>query len=89
MTENGDPYENAIAERVNGILKVEFDLYETFKSFEEAKVAVDSSISVYNNIRLHASCDYLTPTQAQTRTGPLRRRWKNYKKKAAKQASDG
>lgn len=61
MTQTGSPYDNAIAERVNGILKTEFDLYKTFKSHSQASVAVDYAIYKYNNLRLHASCDYQTP----------------------------
>lgn len=83
MTEKGDPYENAIAERINGILKAEFGLHKTFVGFEDAERAVTKGISVYNNVRLHASCDYLTPSLAHSKTGPLTRRWKNYKKKAS------
>lgn len=89
MTEKGDPYENAIAERVNGILKTEFNLYKTFESFEEAEMAVIKGVSAYNNVRLHASCDYLTPSLAHSKTGPLARRWKNYKKNTAKSESGG
>nr|WP_262898965.1 IS3 family transposase [Hymenobacter piscis] len=44
MTENGDPYENAIAERVNGILKIDFRLNQVFHTFEEAQRAVEASI---------------------------------------------
>lgn len=46
MTQNGDPYENAIAERVNGILKQEY-LLEVFKGYESAKVAVDKAVRLY------------------------------------------
>jgi putative transposase len=76
MTENGDPYENAIAERVNGILKSEFGLDRYFDSPEQAAEAVDTAVSVYNTMRPHASCDYMTPDQAHSRQGKLRRRWK-------------
>ncbi len=75
MTEKGDPYENAIAERVNGILKGEFLLDKTFASFSEAQLAVNSAIEKYNNIRPHASCDNLTPVQAHDCQGLLRKRW--------------
>lgn len=75
MTENGDPYENAIAERVNGILKSEFELHKAFPSFDEAEKAVHSAVSRYNHIRPHASCDNLTPVQAHTGSGVLRKRW--------------
>src|ERR1035438_3425291 len=51
MTEKGDPYENAIAERVNGILKEEFALDKDFDSFEQAKIAVENAISIYNQLR--------------------------------------
>jgi transposase InsO family protein len=76
MTENGDPYENAIAERVNGILKNEFGLNKTFSSLEQAQIVTDSAVNVYNNKRPHASCDYLTPAVAHDHNGILRKRWK-------------
>jgi transposase InsO family protein len=77
MTENGDPYENAIAERVNGILKGEFMLDKTFASFAEAQHAVESAVNRYNHIRPHASCDNLTPVQAHDQNGILRKHWKS------------
>lgn len=76
MTENGDPYENAIAERVNGILKTEFLLNKTFSTYTEAKNAVDIAIDKYNHVRPHASCDYLTPAMAHEQNGILKKRWK-------------
>jgi putative transposase len=45
MTENGDPYENAIAERVNGILKDEYDLQTTFTDYLQANEAVKSAVN--------------------------------------------
>jgi putative transposase len=77
MTQSGDPLENAIAERVNGILKDEL-LDETFPDFGSARKAMDVAINVYNNIRLHSSIDMLTPQQAHSMKGELRRRWKIY-----------
>lgn len=77
MTENGDPYENAIAERVNGILKGEFLLAKTFGYYDEAIKAVDEAIEKYNHVRPHSSCDYMTPAIAHEQSGVLRRRWKN------------
>jgi putative transposase len=76
MTEKGDPYENAVAERVNGILKSEFLLNRTFKNMEEASAVVSQSINIYNSQRPHGSCDYLTPDQAHHSTGILTARWK-------------
>ncbi|MGK6353579.1 IS3 family transposase, partial [Parapedobacter sp. DT-150] len=60
MTENGDPYENALAERVNGILKEEFNLHYSGMGFQETERKIAESIRVYNEVRPHASCDYLT-----------------------------
>ena len=82
MTENGDPYENAIAERVNGILKAEFDLYGVQTGLRETTRKISDNISTYNQLRPHASCDYLTPQQAHSMTGELKKRWmpKKYKR---------
>lgn len=79
MTENGDPYENAIAERVNGILKDEYDLYDTFDDYNQAHEAVKIAINKYNNQRPHRSCNMLTPTKAHTQTGVLKKRWNKKK----------
>jgi putative transposase len=63
MTQNGDPYENAIAERVNGILKDEFSLGSTFKSIQEAGAILDKAIITYNQHRPHLSLNFSTPLQ--------------------------
>lgn len=76
MTQNGDPYENALAERVNGILKQEWSLDKTFDFFKQAQAAIDYAVYHYNNSRPHASCDYLTPIQAHHQNGKLAKRWK-------------
>lgn len=76
MTENGDPYENAIAERVNGILKYEHGLIDTFEDYENAKTAVDKAIKAYNELRIHDSCNRLTPMQAHEEKGVLNKFWK-------------
>jgi putative transposase len=80
MTENGDPYENAIAERVNGILKTEW-LYDMhLHNYTEAMAAVKQIIRIYNTERLHSSIEMLTPDQAHKLNGKLQRLWKSYKK---------
>ena len=76
MIESGSPYENAKAERVNGILKIEHGLDELFKSFESAKESVDNAVLNYNEYRPHLSIDRLTPNEAHQRTGRIRKRWK-------------
>ncbi len=81
MTENGDPYENAIAERVNGIIKDEFGLNSTNSSFEKINQVLSSSIQSYNHLRPHASCNYLTPDQAHLTKEKMKKRWKNYRSK--------
>ncbi len=78
MTNNGDPYENAIAERLNGIIKSEFNLYSSQFGFEETASMIEKTISAYNQLRPHGSCDYLTPEQAHQKSGILKKRWKNY-----------
>jgi transposase InsO family protein len=80
MTEKGDPYENAIAERVNGILKSEFGLGNRFQSYADAVEAVRKAIHTYNTLRPHASCDYLTPEQAHGWEGKLKSKWKKNEK---------
>ncbi len=80
MTENGDPLENAIAERVNGILKDEYLWNQTANSFEEAKLILDRSIELYNFDRPHMSISNLTPYEVhnQNRNIEPQRLWKNY-----------
>jgi len=77
MTQKGDPYENAIAERVNGILKTEFSLHYSSVGYNQTKNKIAKSIDAYNNERPHASCDYLTPEQAHLDSGRLNKRWKD------------
>jgi transposase InsO family protein len=61
MTEENHCYENALAERVNGILKDEFYLDQTFASVKEAKRATKNAIKLYNSKRLHLSLNYKIP----------------------------
>lgn len=77
MTEKSDPLENAIAERVNGILKQEL-LAKSYTSFSEAQREVGQAVSIYNHLRPHLSIDMLTPAEAHATAGPLQKRWKNY-----------
>ena len=81
MTQNSDPRENAIAERINGILKTEL-LKKKYKSIEEAKEHLHKVISIYNVERPHASIDFLTPSQAHEQNGAIKKRWKTYLSKS-------
>lgn len=88
MTENGDPRENAVAERVNGILKTEL-LEEHFPSFAQAQEAIAIAISTYNHLRPHNSIGNLTPFEAHSlKHGEIPKRlWKNYYKLKTKEAA--
>ena len=66
MTEDNHVYENALAERVNGILKDEFLLDHTIESSALAKRLVFEAIEIYNNERLHMSLGYLTPNHVHS-----------------------
>ncbi|WP_019037765.1 IS3 family transposase [Psychroflexus tropicus] len=61
MTEENHCYENAMAERVNGILKGEFYLDQTFTDVTHAKRATKNAIKLYNEVRLHLSLNFKTP----------------------------
>jgi putative transposase len=61
MTEENHVYENAIAERVNGILKTEFMLGEKLKSFQYAYNLTKQAIQTYNEKRLHTTLNFQTP----------------------------
>jgi putative transposase len=63
MTEDGSPYDNAIAERVNGILKDEFGLDDIFENIEQLRREVDQSVTTYNERRPHESNHMLTPNE--------------------------
>lgn len=63
MSEKGNPYENAVAERLNGILKEEFLLNSIFKTQLSADKAVKEAVKNYNHLRPHMSIDYMTPSQ--------------------------
>ena len=76
MTENGDPYENAIAERINGILKDEFGLGEKLNDLADALHQTRQSIQTYNQVRPHLSCHYLTPIQMHQQKTIIIKRWK-------------
>ncbi len=79
MTEQSDPYENAVAERINGILKDEFGLDDCFEDLEQLQIQTEQAITLYNKYRPHLSNQLLTPEQMhQQHHLPI----KKYKKKA-------
>lgn len=76
MTENGDPRENGVAERVNGILKNEFIEHLEDFTLENAERKIAKVIEIYNNSRPHLSLGMLTPNQAHSMSGQLNRLWR-------------
>jgi len=70
MTDGYDCYQNALAERVNGILKQEFLLHRC-KSFNELKVLVEQSVTIYNRLRPHLSLGMKTPQEVHEKASSL------------------
>lgn len=78
-TEKYDPYENAVAERINGILKYEFGLIKNIPSLTIANKMLKQAVEIYNNERRHCSLEMKTPNFAHTNQ---KHPYKSYKKKA-------
>lgn len=80
MTESGDPLENPVAERVNGIMKEEYLDTQKIKSVKEAIVRLHIAIALYNSERPHMSISNCTPDSVHFAEQPLKvkRLWKNY-----------
>lgn len=76
MTQSGNPYENALAERMNGIIKSEFFPRRIYQNHKEAKKAIDKIVYIYNARRPHSSLDFLTPNDAHNMSGTITKRWK-------------
>lgn len=70
MTEQSDPYENALAERMNRTIKEEFCLDHILKSKQQTYEAVKQAIWLYNNYRPHQSLSLKTPEQQHQKTQP-------------------
>ena len=78
MTENGDPLENAIAERVNGILKNEYLKYYHVTNIADAKKHLKNAITLYNEQRPHMSIGLLIPNTVHQNNLKTEKLWKNY-----------
>ena len=77
MTENGDPWENAIAEKVNGILKDEL-LQEVYNNLPAAPDGIAKAINVYNHLRPHSSISYKTPAEVNCSNEKAEGKLKSY-----------
>lgn len=84
MTENGDPLENAIAERINGILKSEYLKHYQIDTLTQATKVLDTAIKLYNQDRPHFSIGLLTPEQVHANEINVEKLWKNYYHKNTK-----
>ena len=84
MTECGDPRDNAVAERVNGIVKNELLQGMSFFSIQEVRKALKVAIDFYNNERPHMSLEWRTPAEAALCTGELKKKWTSYRENAIK-----
>ena len=80
-TQQYDPYENAIAERINGILKYEFGLINTIKNIDIAQKMLKQAVKIYNKERLHWSLDLKTPQEVHLNYD--KQTYKSYKRKTA------
>ena len=77
MTEDYKPTDNAIAERVNGILKTEVIYRERrFKTYQDALERISGFIAFYNDTRPHSSIGMKTPSEVHQEQGPQRVMWK-------------
>jgi transposase InsO family protein len=78
MTESGNPLENAVAERINGILKTEWIYDNKLVSWNETVSFVSRIIDLYNNQRPHQSIGYMVPSSVHQTGMKTERKWKNY-----------
>ena len=76
-TQNSSPYENAVAERINGILKHEFGLNKTIPNLKTSQKMVKQAVEIYNNQRRHCSLGMKTPEFAHLNQT---HKYKSYKK---------
>lgn len=78
MTENGDPLENPIAERVNGIIKDEYLNRYHHDTIEKLEEKLCQAVLLYNNERPHSSCSMFTPAIVHEQNLSIKRKWKTY-----------
>jgi transposase InsO family protein len=76
-TEKYDPYENAVAERINGILKYEFGFIRSIPSLKVAGKMLKEAVEIYNHQRRHCSLEMQTPVYAHNNQAHI---YKSYKK---------
>ncbi len=85
MTESGDPKEDSQAEHINNTMKNELLKGLTFNNIEEVRSAVAKAVEFYNNLRPHMSLGMLTPAQAASLSGEIKKNWRSYREEAIKE----
>ena len=81
MTESGDPKDNSVAERLNNTIKNELFKDIEFHSIGEVRRAMSKAVDFYNNERPHLSLNNMTPSQASTLTGKIKKKWISYRER--------
>lgn len=89
MNEKSDPKENAVAERVNGIIKNELLKGKKLGSIEQAREVLGKAVRFYNQERPHMSCGMRTPLEAASMSGRLPKLWHSYREEAVEKANSG
>lgn len=84
MTESGNPKDNSMAERINGIIKNELLHGQRFTCLQQVIVAVSRAIAFYNRERPHSSINWYTPEEAHKMHGELKRHWFSWRETAIK-----
>lgn len=82
MTENGNPKDNAMAERINNTVKNELLHGKTYASIRQVTKAVRDSVAFYNSERPHSSLDWHTPDEAHGMSGDMKRHWHSWREDA-------
>jgi transposase InsO family protein len=89
MTEDGNPKENPQAERINNTMKNELLKDMRFTSLAEVIDAVAPAVTFYNEERPHMSIDMMTPKEASSCTGELKKHWTSYREMHIKAKQKG
>jgi transposase InsO family protein len=87
MTESGNPRDNAVAERSNGILKMEWLYDMLFTTLDMSRQSISAVIQTYNTKRPHSSIGMCTPEDIHQNPRPTERLWKNYYKNRKEDAA--
>lgn len=82
MTEDGNPKDNAQAERINNTMKNELLKDKVFHSVNEVRDAVTMAVDFYNNDRPHMSIGWMTPAEANSCRGRIEKKWRSFREEA-------